>query len=42
MDANALLRPGLLTDRVIALGGGTALAAGLAGLGARTVALAPA
>jgi citronellol/citronellal dehydrogenase len=41
VDADALLRPGLLADRVIALGGGTALAAGLAGLGARTVALSP-
>lgn len=39
MDAGALLRPGLLADRAIALGGGAALGGGLAELGARTVAL---
>jgi len=39
MDATALLRPGLLADRVVALGGGTALGPPLEALGARTVAL---
>jgi citronellol/citronellal dehydrogenase len=41
MDATALLRPGLLAGRVVALGGGEALGAPLAALGARTVELAP-
>lgn len=39
MDATALLRPGLLADRVIALGGGEALGSPLAALGAATPAL---
>lgn len=39
MDATALLRPGLLDGRVIALGGGDVLGAPLAALGARTPAL---
>jgi len=42
MEATALLRPGLLEGRVVALGGGgsrAALAGRLAALGARTVAL---
>lgn len=40
MDATALLRPGLLDGRVVALGGGgDALAAPLAALGARTAPL---
>lgn len=42
MDATALLRPGLLDGRLVALGGGggnTALGAPLAALGARTAAL---
>lgn len=40
MDAAALLRPGLLADRVVALGGGgDALRPALAGLGARTYGL---
>jgi NAD(P)-dependent dehydrogenase (short-subunit alcohol dehydrogenase family) len=39
MDATALLRPGLLAGRTIALGGGIALDCSLAALGARTVAL---
>lgn len=41
MDATALLRPGLLDGRLVALGGGggDALAAPLAALGARTAAL---
>lgn len=34
MDATALLRPGLLDDRVVALGGGSALGPPLAALGA--------
>jgi citronellol/citronellal dehydrogenase len=36
MDATALLAPGLLADRVIALGGGDALGPPLAALGATT------
>jgi len=40
MDATALLRPGLLADRVVALGGATTvLGPPLAALGARTIAL---
>jgi NAD(P)-dependent dehydrogenase (short-subunit alcohol dehydrogenase family) len=39
MDPRALLRPGLLADRVVALGGGSALGPELAGLGATTAAL---
>lgn len=39
MDATALLRPGLLDGRVVALGGGDALGAPLAALGATTRAL---
>lgn len=39
MDATALLRPGLLTGRVVALGGGSALGPPLAALGATTAAL---
>jgi NAD(P)-dependent dehydrogenase (short-subunit alcohol dehydrogenase family) len=39
MDATVLLRPGLLADRVVALGGGTALGPPLEALGARTVVL---
>ena len=39
MDATALLRPGLLADRVVALGGGGALGQPLEALGARTCAL---
>lgn len=41
MDATALLRPGLLADRVVALGGGSALGPPLAALGATTAALPP-
>jgi NAD(P)-dependent dehydrogenase (short-subunit alcohol dehydrogenase family) len=41
MDACSLLRPGLLAGRTIALGGGDALAAPLAALGARTPPLLP-
>lgn len=39
MDATELLRPGLLADRVVALGGGSALGPPLAALGATTAAL---
>jgi NAD(P)-dependent dehydrogenase (short-subunit alcohol dehydrogenase family) len=39
MDATALLRPGLLAERVVALGGGSALGPPLAALGATTAAL---
>ncbi len=39
MDPSTLLRPGLLADRVIALGGGSALGPALAALGATTAAL---
>ncbi len=39
MDAAALLAPGLLAERVVALGGGDALGPPLAALGARTFAL---
>jgi NAD(P)-dependent dehydrogenase (short-subunit alcohol dehydrogenase family) len=39
MDPSALLRPGLLADRVVALGGGSALGPPLAALGATTAAL---
>jgi NAD(P)-dependent dehydrogenase (short-subunit alcohol dehydrogenase family) len=39
MDPSALLRPGLLAGRVIALGGGSALGPPLAALGATTAAL---
>jgi NAD(P)-dependent dehydrogenase (short-subunit alcohol dehydrogenase family) len=39
MDATTLLRPGLLADVVVALGGGVALGPWLAAPGARTVAL---
>lgn len=39
MEATALLRPGLLADRVIALGGGDALGPPLAALGATTATL---
>jgi NAD(P)-dependent dehydrogenase (short-subunit alcohol dehydrogenase family) len=39
MDAAALLRPGLLADRVVALGGGSAVGPTLAALGATTAAL---
>jgi NAD(P)-dependent dehydrogenase (short-subunit alcohol dehydrogenase family) len=41
MDATALLRPGLLDGRVVALGGGSGLAPPLAALGAATPALLP-
>lgn len=41
MDATALLRPNLLADRVVALGGGTALGPPLEALGARAVVLSP-
>lgn len=41
MDPSALLRPGLLADRVVALGGGSALGPPLAQLGATTAALEP-
>jgi NAD(P)-dependent dehydrogenase (short-subunit alcohol dehydrogenase family) len=41
MDATALLAPGLLADRVVALGGGSALGSAFAALGARTAELAP-
>jgi len=41
MDATALLRPGLLADRVVALGGGSALGPPLAAVGATTAALPP-
>jgi NAD(P)-dependent dehydrogenase (short-subunit alcohol dehydrogenase family) len=41
MDATALLRPGLLAGRVVAFGGGDALAPPLAALGARVVVLPP-
>lgn len=40
MDATRLLRPGLLAGCVVALGGGSALGAPIAALGARTVTLA--
>ncbi len=39
MDATALLRPGLLADRVVALGGGDVLGPPLAALGAVTAVL---
>ncbi|ADB50009.1 Rossmann-fold NAD(P)-binding domain-containing protein [Conexibacter woesei] len=39
MDASALLRPGLLAGRVVALGGGSAFGPSLAALGAVTAAL---
>lgn len=39
MDPSALLRPGLLTGRVVALGGGSAFGPSLAALGATTAAL---
>lgn len=39
MDATALLRPGLITGTVVALGGGSALGAPLAALGATTAEL---
>jgi len=39
MDPAALLRPGLLADRTIALGGGSAVGPALAALGATTAAL---
>ena len=41
MDATALLRPGLLAGRLVALGGGSVLGPPLVALGARTVGLAP-
>lgn len=41
MDATTLLRPGLLADIVVALGGGSALGPPLAALGATTAALPP-
>lgn len=41
MDPSALLRPGLLADRVVALGGGSALGPPLAALGATAAALPP-